>query len=273
MTRRFSNGWNPVFLLAVLLLAGCGKKPPAPKPLTPELQVLEQAINAQLKGEVVKARELYEEALRLQPNLKGVDYQLGVLAYQERDYARARVHLERAAVGTQAMASASGLLGVIAAQEQRYDDAFAAFARAAELAPGDAQPFFNWGEALREAGRPAEAVEQFRKAVQRRPDDPLFTLKLNLARIQSGQTEAVAAEAAQQLQLDPPTGDWLMVGAALAIERGDVARAKQLLGQAREAMGRTLFIGMLQDEVFQRHREMPELKSLLQERIADESRR
>jgi tetratricopeptide (TPR) repeat protein len=230
------------------------------------LELLDQAITAQVKGDPAKARQLYEAALAQDPSLSGVQYQLGVVAYQMHDPERAREHLRRALAETQNVASAHGLLGVIAAQEKNYDEAFASFRLACEAAPGDPQPFFNWSEALREAGRPAEALPLLRKAVQRRPDDPLFALKWRLARIEAGQTEGLREEASEQLRLDPPSADWIMTAAALAMSDGRWDTATNLLSQARQIMGAQLFAGVLQDRFFSAFRGRPDLRVFLTER-------
>ncbi len=62
------------------------------------------------------------------------------------------------------------LLGVIATQRGRYDDAVALFGDVLKMAPDFAQAHYNLANALKEMGKLDEATASYRKAISRKPD-------------------------------------------------------------------------------------------------------
>jgi len=70
----------------------------------------------------------------------------------------------------------------------------AVLCRAVALGPKDADRRRRWGDALLEAGRPAEAIDAFESSLNLAPDHPDALLGLGLARLRAG--AAAAAEAA-----------------------------------------------------------------------------
>jgi Tfp pilus assembly protein PilF len=88
-----------------------------------------------MAGEMDRAREFFESALRIDPGL-------------------ARAH---------------NSLGVIAARQGRLDEAVERWKRAASLDPGDYQTLFNLGSVLRQQGRAAEARPYFESYLRAAP--------------------------------------------------------------------------------------------------------
>ena len=78
---------------------------------------------------------------------------------------------------------------VCRAEQQRYDEAIADFAKAAELAPTKAAVYIQYGAAQWEMGRWKEALIQFEKAVEVAPDDANAQWVLGLLLLQMGDFE------------------------------------------------------------------------------------
>jgi len=97
-------------------------------------------------------------------------------------------------------------------REGRYEEALRAFTSARALNPNDARLTLAVGETLARLGRPAEAVDEFRRAAARadRPDlraESLYNAGTSL--LAAGQTEAAVKALRQSLTLDPGREDAL----------------------------------------------------------------
>lgn len=276
-----------VFLAAaVLLLAGCKDAPtppreiasPAPaiseegKPKNQEaLERLARALQEQNTGRYEEAYASYHEALKLDPDLRGVECQLGIASFQTGDHEKARRHLNRSIEEGEEIVASRLLLGVMLAKEKNYAEAEEEFLEVLELAPAEAQAHYNLGEMFREQGRFEEAILRHRQAVLTNPQEPLFAFKLRLTRIQAGEMQAVETETREQLLLATPTGDWLMTAAAVNLKRAEWKEAAKMLAYAAGAMQPQMFFAMLQDPIFTAHAGRPELQPFYQVEIMDAS--
>jgi tetratricopeptide (TPR) repeat protein len=255
-----------IALAAASAIAGCSRKAPvepvaaqsARDPLA--VETLAKALEAQLAGRFNDAYALYGEALELDDALRGARYQRGVAAFQLGDHANARRFLAASIDKKEEVAAATLLLGVMAAKEKDFAAAETLFLEAGKLAPNDPQIPYNLGELARETGDNTTAVKRYREAVLLKPQEPLFAFKLRLARLEAGEHERVEREAREQLAVANTTGDWLMTAAAINLSRGEWDEAAKMLGFAAAAMQPQMFFAMLQDKVFTRHAERPEIK-------------
>lgn len=250
----------------ILTMAGQAQNT-SPSPLPPPgasknplaLKELQQAIQSQLQQDFPGARAHYEAARKLDPELKGIDYQLAVVAFNENDLAAAKTMAEKSIASAQEVSACHLLLGVMAGQAKDYPLSVSEFEKAAEANPANPNPYYNLSETYREQGDPKKAIEALRKAMQRNPADPLYPLKLRLARIEAGEDESLDKETSEQLRLPSPAGDWLLTAAAIALKRGFYPEAASLLDQSRQAMQSVLFFAMLQDPVFLKYAKQPEI--------------
>lgn len=178
----------------------------------------------------------------------------------ERAESLARQALEQAA--SEDKSAARNILGMVLGQAGQYDDAIALFKENAEADPDDVGSFANWGESLRRAKRPQEAVVPLKKAIELRPDSTLYQLKLRLARIESGEDEAVGQETILKLQESPPPADWLITAVAIALHRENWQEGKTLLEQAQAVLDPQIYGELMQDFAFAPHKDRPELRGL-----------
>jgi len=180
--------------------------------------------------------------------------QRGELEVAER---LAREALEKSAADDQP--AARNLLGMVLGQAGRYEEAIDLFKRNADANPQNAGAFANWAQALRRAGRSGEAIAPMEKAVELLPDSALYAFQLRLARIESGEDEAVGRTTMGQLQENPAAADWLLTAAAIALHREKWDEAKTLLTQAKISMELQYFAEILQDPAFLKHADREEL--------------
>ena len=98
--------------------------------------LLTEAMGAAAAGDLVRAEELYEHILAINPNYAG----------------------------------AYNFLGYLYLEQGKYDDAETAMRRYAFVAPDLANPHDSLGDVLMTVGRYEEALEQFRTALDKQPD-------------------------------------------------------------------------------------------------------
>jgi tetratricopeptide (TPR) repeat protein len=99
----------------------------------------------------------------------------------------------------------------------------------------------NFGDALRESGRPQEALTYFERAVTLNPPDPNIHVKVAVALVESGRVEEAISEYQTAIHLTP---DPSIVGpsfesiAALYTSLGDYAKVRESYQQALETDSR-----------------------------------
>lgn len=129
--------------------------------------------------------------------------------------------------------------------QEQFSASLNDFAKAVELEPENSGGWLNYGEALRGAGRPADAREAFARAVALQPQHPLFAFKLGL-------TYVILSE-------DPPAslrsdrGVALSLDLAAALQRGEAAAAPELLESLRQETSPGWVELVLQDPFFREH--------------------
>jgi tetratricopeptide (TPR) repeat protein len=106
-----------------------------------------------------------------------VHYNLGNLLYDSGEYDRAIVEYHRAlAVSDTDFYHIN--LGNALTRKGRYDEAIEHYRHVAGKSPGFAKAYIQWAKALVEAGKPAEALEQYRKATSLGVSSPELEAKL-----------------------------------------------------------------------------------------------
>ena len=186
--------------------------------------------------DVDKAREELEKITKLFPDNPDARYQIGLLAWQDKDYKKAEQtfetlyrdnHDNRGLMGiTETLASQNRLDDAIkemdkavAAQPdrqdlklsranlyvraQRYDEAIATFKALLEKQPTSADLMFRLAETYRRKGDINVAADMFRKSSQAAPNSTLPLLQLGLILETIGPADQAKAVYEQILKLDP----------------------------------------------------------------------
>ena len=151
-----------VFALAATVSAQNGK-PDANELLARGAQLIQ--------SKPAEAVRLLQQALRLEPELPGVRYQLGVAFHTIGDEADAEAELREAVGLTPDSAAAHNYLGIVLFQMGDAKAALDEFRVTAKLAPKDPNAHFNLGEALARTGESNSAVEELRVAAGLAPGD------------------------------------------------------------------------------------------------------
>jgi VWFA-related protein len=143
-------------------------------------------------GEAVK---LLQQALRLDAELPGLRYQLGLAYHATGDEADAELELREAVGRTPDSPAAHNYLGIVLFQLGDAKSALVEFRTAVQLAPKDPNAHFNLGEALARTGASADAVEELRIAAGLTPDDH------SLARLLKTVETAIAPESTIKVEV------------------------------------------------------------------------
>jgi VWFA-related protein len=124
-----------------------------------------------IQSKPAEAVKLLQQALRLDPELPTLRYQLGLAFHAIGDEADAAAELRQAAIRTPDSAAARNYLGIALFQLGDAKSALEEFRAAAALAPKDPNAHFNLGEALARTGDSNRAIEELRMAAALAPSD------------------------------------------------------------------------------------------------------
>ncbi len=214
-----------------------------------------------------EAWAILEYLLKEDPGLPGLHYQAALTAQRVGDAPMASSLAAQALARGEDRAPLQVLLGVLAMQNRKFADAEKAFERAIGLDPLDGVALYNLSEALREQGRPKEAIEALKRAQELEPKRKLLTLKIRLAQIETGEsTEDLKIEVMKRKAEENQTEDWLMTAAAVDLMEGNYLQAIQALRKARSSMGADQVAALFsQDHFFREFADDKELLEIRQE--------
>jgi VWFA-related protein len=152
-----------------------------------------------IESKPAEAVKLLQQAIRLDPELPTLHYELGLALHAIGDEADAEPELREAASRTPDSAAAHNYLGIVLFQMGDAKAALDEFRAAAKLAPQDPNAHFNLGEALARTGDGNSAVEELRvaaglapgdaglarllKAVETAPAEPGSTIKVDVRQV------------------------------------------------------------------------------------------
>jgi tetratricopeptide (TPR) repeat protein len=117
-------------------------------------------------GQLEKAVEALERAIRLAPSSPEAHYNLGLVYGRLGRYAEAEPMVRKALALRQAFPEAHNTLSRLLVETRRYDAALAEADAAIEIRPTFPEAFYNRGLALQGLGRDSEANEAFAKAMK-----------------------------------------------------------------------------------------------------------
>lgn len=121
-----------------------------------------------------RARMLLERATALAPDDAHIHYRLGLLHGDLREFPQALARFDQALRLDPRHYRALNNRGTALQMLGRWDEAEAAFRQALALAPATPQPYLNLGHLLEERGRLGEAADTYRAAMARNLDPPVF---------------------------------------------------------------------------------------------------
>ena len=167
-----------------------------------------QAIDAMRAGRDDEAIASFNQIVAKIPTCSDCYYNLGVAYSKKQQFAEAENSFKKAIELAPGSADAyTGLANVYNAQK-KFDLAQQASAKAAELAGaggggGNAEALYNQGVILWNAGKYAEAKEQFESAIKADPNMAMAHYQLGMANLNLGQMPAARQAFEGYLKVDP----------------------------------------------------------------------
>jgi protein O-GlcNAc transferase len=199
-------------------------------------ELIQQALGLHQRGQLDQAAELYDQALKLQPQNFGVLQFFGVLRAQQGR------HVEAARLMESALALEPDNFGALINYSQvlmgtgRVKEALATLDKALAIKPDVFEALYNRGIALAQLQRNAEAVTSFDKALGLKPDNPHCLYNRGLAQSALGWRQDALASYDRAVALQPGLGPaWHNRGNVLR----DLGRAAEALGSYDKALALT----------------------------------
>lgn len=203
----------------------------------------------------------FREALRLKPNLRGANLFLGIAEYRLNHLDQASPILRKETVANPQDPTAWMWLGVVELAREHAEEAADALDRAAKLAPDNVDILYHRGQAhllvsrnsyermfkqdpkswrvhqvlaqtAAEAERYPDAIGEYLVAIRLAPTAPGLHEELGTAYLNSSKLQEAEDAFQSELQLDPHNVLARYKLGVLAMERGDGAKAKELIEAA-----------------------------------------
>lgn len=224
---------------------------------------LNLAVAEEQSGDPKKAKEALSQALKLKPTLRGANFILGLSTYQLNDFGAAQSAFARETKIDPANAAAWMWTGVAALAAGHNDQAVAALTRARQIAPHNIDILYHLGRAYlllskdsydamyrldpdsarvhetlaqadAEAGKSADAIAEYTRAIAKSPNEPGIHEQLADELWKTMRLDDADREYAQALRITPRDPVILFKKGSLEVSRADAARGVPLLQQALE---------------------------------------
>lgn len=231
----------------------------APEQVRRARELAEEALAARFAGNNDKALALFNDAWAQDPSLRGLIFQKGLTQFFAGRLTEAENSARDSLAAGEDKADAYSLLVLCAAERARNGETTdkAQVAEWAEQARGEdpLSPFIHYarGEYARAIGEPREAVEHYRKALERVPPTDSYlvaTVKAGLSGLRLRQpTDPKPVMPSIDEENLPP--EWLFFAAAQALLDDDHETARAFLRRAQGVLQPEVFSALLRDSFFQ----------------------
>jgi tetratricopeptide (TPR) repeat protein len=169
----------------------------------------------EMQGRWDEAQREYEEMIGQEPNAPGIHYLFGRLLLSRPDVdgkgaERAKQEFQKELQIDPRNAGAEFILGEMARQESKLDEAVTHFSQAAQLDANFGDAYMSWGLCLVTLKRYEEAIPPLRVAVRLQQGNPSAHYNLAVALSRTGKKEEAEREFAIHRQLtqnNPPPGE------------------------------------------------------------------
>lgn len=192
-------------IAALLLLSGCASKQNEEVRKLQARATYEQAVRNLSENRLALGMAALKEALQLDPENAQYHNTLGLVLLNLDRPVDAQAEFQTAIDLDKTSPDLQHNVGVALAQQKRFDDAIAAYKKALTF-PTYTTPevaYYNMGEAYIQLGKPLEAQESFRAALQLEPTMVAAHYGLGLALSQGGRRDEARAAFRQARDLDP----------------------------------------------------------------------
>jgi tetratricopeptide (TPR) repeat protein len=168
-----------------------------------------QELNAEaleIQGKWDEAANIYRHILKENPSVAGIHYRLGRILVSKPGFGPAaaeevKQEFEKELQIDPSNAGAEYVLGEMAKQNQKWDEAIQHFSRAAKLDAGFGDAFVGWGGSLVSMKKFSDAIPPLEAAVKLQSGNPAAHYMLAIAYARSGRKEDGDREFAIQQKL------------------------------------------------------------------------
>jgi superkiller protein 3 len=192
-------------IAALLLLSGCASQQNEEVRKLQARATYEQAVRNLSENRLALGMAALKEALQLDPENAQYHNTLGLTLLNMGRPVDAQAEFQTAVDLDKTIPDLQHNVGVALAQQRRFDDAIAAYKKALTF-PTYTTPevaYYNMGEAYIQLGKPLEAQESFRAALQLEPTMVAAHYGLGLVLSQGGRRDEARAAFRQARDLDP----------------------------------------------------------------------
>jgi tetratricopeptide (TPR) repeat protein len=188
-------------------------------------EALAQGFELHKRGELPRAESTYRQVLAREPRHARALHLLGVLALQTRRLDEAIGLLEQSVAADPGAAEYLGNLASAYVTARRYDDALATVERACALNPNLPDVHHHRGLALFSLGRFDEAAASYRRAIELFPDNAAAHSNLGVALQALGMLDEAEASLGRSLALEPNSALYHFNLGTFAKDRADPSAA------------------------------------------------
>ena len=184
------------------------------------------------QGQLEQAAAAYEQVLRLVPRHVEALHHVGIIAFQEGNYELAAGFIRSALAQNGDMPGAWCDLGNALKELGRFADALDCYERAIALQPDDADAHYNLGVTLQAMGRHEDAAASYARALERNPDDPQANNNLGVVQKELKQYAAALLSCERAIELFPDYQEAHNNRGNVLREMGDFAAAVMAFDRA-----------------------------------------
>jgi tetratricopeptide (TPR) repeat protein len=186
-------------------------------------QILEQFAD---KAQQARAIEEWRQVIALVPHYPEPHYELGVLLDQAGRPQESETQLRLALkLKSGIYPNALNVMGRVSAEQNRLAEAVVQYERALELKPNFPDALANLGEALNRLGRKEEAKARFEQAMQLAPGNSNVAVNLGQLLDEHGELSAALIRDTEAVRADPNN----------AVAHFDLAQCLRVMGRSSEA--------------------------------------
>ena len=160
------------------------------------------------EGKTDEAIASLHKALQLDPSLASVHFNLGAAYERKEDLVKAREHFQEAIKLKPDFGEAYLSIGNSYLAERKFDAAaIDALTKATELLPTNYNAFYNLGVCYSNSGKYQEAEGSYRKAISINPSEPVAHYQLAMALLGQSKNADAKVEFQKYLELNPNAAD------------------------------------------------------------------
>ncbi len=234
--------------------------------------VIREAERSLGKGRVEEAMDLYALALTRFPGMSYANKQLGRLKLARGNFPEAITHLRAAIEGESRPAETMNDLGVALLYSRQPAEATEAFLAAIAADGNLAEPRFNLGLALQQAGLLDEAEDAFHQYLERYPGEARAFRELALIQYARNQVDVALEQLDLAIKMDPAWYFAHLDAARMLAEKGRPLEALNHLERALDVAPARAVLATYNQPPFRNLRLMPETRAF-ETRLADLIRR